>query len=270
MSEPVVSTNVTSAVAGYQERIDALQSFILHHVADGHSLALPYLHVKLSGFLTLHGTMVILGAVLVVVTFAALYRKKATVPTGITNLLEFFVVFIRDQIACPYFGDEDGRRMTPLLCSFFFFILVLNLMGLVPCLATATANVSVTGALAAVTFFFMILGTMFRHGVTGFFRGFVPHGVPWPVLIVLVPVEILGLLVKAFALTIRLFANELAGHLVVFFMLGLIVVFGMKALPMLLMAVLIYIMELCVAFLQAYIFTLLSAIFISQRYHPDH
>lgn len=160
--------------------------------------------------------------------------------------------------------------MTPLFCSFFVFILVLNLLGLVPCFYTATANVSVTGALAAVTLGFMIVGAMFRYGPIGFVRGFIPHGVPWPVLIVLVPIEIFGLFVKAFALTIRLFANELAGHLVGFFLLGLIVIFGMKALPAMLMGLGIFLLEVFVAFLQAYIFTLLSAIFISQRFHPEH
>jgi len=266
----VVSTNAIQAAAGYPERIDALQAFILHHVSDAPSGTLPLIHATLPPYISRHGSMVILAAVTLVVLFGAMYRRKAAVPTGLTNLLEVFVVFVRDQIACRYFGEEQGRRMTPLFCSFFFFILMMNLIGLVPLFSTATANISVTGALAAVTLCFMIFGALFLHGPIGFIKGFVPRGVPWPVLLLLVPIEIVGLFIKAFALMIRLFANELSGHMVVFFMLGLVVVFGAKALPIIVMALMIYILELMVAFLQAYIFTLLSAVFISQRFHPEH
>jgi F-type H+-transporting ATPase subunit a len=90
------------------------------------------------------------------------------------------------------------------------------------------------------------------------------------VLILLVPIEIIGLFIKAFALAVRLFANELAGHIVVYFMLGLLIVFGLAALPFFFMGVLIYMLEVGVAFLQAYIFTLLSAVFIGQRLRPEH
>ena len=199
-----------------------------------------------------------------------LYRKKDIVPHGLTNLLEIFVLFIRDQISIPSLGEKDGRRMAPLFCSFFFFILGLNLLGLIPIFRAATGNVNVTGALALVTLTFMIFGSIYKNGFMGFVKVFMPSGVPWPILILLTPVEFIGMFIKAFALTIRLFANMLAGHIVIYALLGLIVIFGWAALPAMALAMGVYFLELFIAFLQAYIFTLLSAMFIGQMVHPEH
>jgi F-type H+-transporting ATPase subunit a len=249
----------------------AVEAFILHHMMDSRRMDLARnVHVQLPVFLTLHGTMVVFSALLLIAIAGWAARRRTSIPTGLNNLLEAFVKFVRDQVAVPYLGPEDGVRMTPLLCTFFSFILMMNLVGLVPCFYTATSNINVTGALAAITFGFMIFGAIYRHGLVGFVRGFVPPGVPWPIAVVLVPLEIIGLLIKGVALTVRLFANELAGHIVVFSLLGLVVMFGYVALPAIVMALGIYVLELFVAFLQAYIFTLLSAIFIGQRYHPAH
>lgn len=253
------------------DKSTAVQEYVMHHVADSDHWALPFgLNVHLPPWLTLHGLMLIIGAVFLSVLFGALYRKNAAVPTGLTNALEVFVLFIRDTIAIPSLGEHDGKRMTPLFCTFFFFILTLNLMGLVPIFATATSNLGVTAPLALVTLGFMIFGTIYRNGFGGFIKCFVPHGVPWPVLILLVPIEFIGMFIKAFALTIRLFANMLAGHLVIFSLLGLVATFGVLALPAIGLALGIYILEILVAFLQAFIFTLLSAMFIGQMYHPAH
>jgi F-type H+-transporting ATPase subunit a len=266
-----MSMNAVDAALLLQQKTDAVQAYVLHHVTDSHLLKLPFLKpIALPGFLSVHGVMIVMGAFLLILVCGLAARRKAAVPTGMANAIELFVTLIRDQVVVPYLGPEDGRRMTPLFCSFFFFILALNLIGLVPCFYTATANLSVTGALAAISLGLMIIGATFKTGVMGFFKGFIPHGVPWPVLIVLVPIEIVGVFIKAFALMIRLFANELAGHIVMLFMVGLLVIFGLPALPFFVLAIGIYILELGVAFLQAYIFTLLSAIFIGQRYHPEH
>ena len=271
MNETVAATNALEAASRVQERIDAVQSFVMHHVVDSHAWTLfPRLHVPLPGLLSAHGLMVILCAALLLLLFGVCYRKQDAVPRGLTNLLEFFVVFIRDQICVEFLGRDDGRKMTPLFCSFFFFILTMNLLGLVPCFQTATSNVNVTGALAVITFGFMIFGAIYRNGVAAFCHGFVPPGVPWPLLLIVVPIEVIGLFIKAFALMIRLFANMLAGHIVVFSLLGLVVIFGYVAIPTVLMGVFIDILEVFVAFFQAYIFTLLSAVFIGQRYHPAH
>jgi F-type H+-transporting ATPase subunit a len=262
-------TNAVISVV--DQRGQAVQAFIMHHMADSHRWTwLPYLHQQLPRYLSLHGVMVIVAAIILVYVMSVVCRRIPAVPTGLLNLVEFFVQFIRDEIAIPFLGEKDGPRFTPILCSFFSFILIMNLIGLVPCFYTATSNINVTGALAAITLVFMTVGAIWKNGPAGFIRGFVPPGVPWPILIVLVPIEVVGLVIKAFALMIRLFANELAGHVVVFSLLGLVVMFGAVALPAVGMAMGIYILEVFVAFLQAYIFTLLSALFIGQRYHPSH
>ncbi len=264
-------TNAMETVNAAADRSAAVTAFIMHHVSDARTWNwLPAGHQRLPEFLTLHGIMVILSGLLLVWFLAIACRRPTPVPTGWMNLVEFFVKFIRDEMAVPFLGETDGRRLTPLLCSLFFYILVMNLAGLVPCFYTATANINVTGGLAGVTLFFMIAGAVYRTGPVAFVRGFIPPGVPWPLLLIIVPIEMVGLLIKAMALAIRLFANELAGHIVVFCLLGLLVIFGWKALPVFPMAVAIFIMEVFVAFLQAYIFTLLSAVFIGQRYHPSH
>ena len=162
----------------------------------------------------------------------------------------------------------------PYLCSAFFFILVLNLLGLVPFLATATANVSVTVGLALFTFFVTQYAAIRAQGVGGYLAhltGGVPKSLAWlwPIMI---PVEFLGLFTKPFALTVRLFANMVAGHFVILALLGLI--FSSRSSsrrsrwPI---ALAIFMLELFVAFVQAYIFTMLSALFIGAGLvHHDH
>jgi F-type H+-transporting ATPase subunit a len=263
-------TNPVDKAALITQRTEAVQQYVMHHLRDARVFPLFGLHIPLPAGLTVHGVMTLLTALLLLLLFGVLYRKRDPVPRGLTNLLELFVLFIRDQIAVPFLGAEDGRRMTPLLCSLFFFILGMNLLGLVPCFAAATANASVTGALAAGVLAYMVLGGIMRHGLIGFFKGFIPSGVPWPVLILLVPIEIVGLLIKSFALCIRLFANMFAGHAVVFFLLGMVIILGVAGLPFAVLAVAVFVVEIGVAFLQAYIFTLLSAVFVGQRLHPEH
>ena len=187
-----------------------------------------------------------------------------------TNLLEVIVVFVRDNISVPYLGEKDGMKLTPLFCTFFFLILVTNIMGLVPLFATATANINVTAALAILTFMMMVGGAIYKNGLWGFIKALVPSGIPGPILILVFPLEFLGLFIKPFTLMIRLFANMLAGHIVIISLLGIIVTFGFVALPAIFLALGIYILEILVAFLQAYIFTLLSAMFIGQLHHPEH
>lgn len=269
MSAAEVATN--AVVSAVDARSQAVQAFVMHHVADSHVWnLLPSGHQQLPGFLSVHGVMVLFSALVLVIALTLVCRRMPSVPTGFLNVVESFVKFIRDEIAVPFFGEKDAPMMTPVLCSFFFFILTMNLVGLIPCFASATSNLGVTGALAVVTLLFMTVGAIIRHGIFGFFKGFVPHGVPWPILIILVPVEIIGVFIKAFALMIRLFANMLAGHIVIFSLLGLVLMFGYVALPAVAMALGVYLLEVFIAFLQAYIFTLLSALFIGERLHPSH
>ncbi len=210
-------------------------------------------------------------AVAVLVGLALLARRRmGDVPTGLANLFEALVAFIRDHIAIPSLGAADGRRLTSLLCSFFFFIATVNLLGLIPIFSTATGNVNVTAGLALITFGFMVIGAMIRHGPVGFIRGLIPKDAPLIMKPLLLPIEIISLLSKTFALTIRLFANMMAGHIVIFSLLGLVVIIGMYALPVVVLVVAVFFFELFVCLFQAYIFTLLSAVFIGQTYNPQH
>jgi F-type H+-transporting ATPase subunit a len=254
------------------DMVEVTMQAVMHHVQDAQEWHLPFLHIPLPGFITLHGTMLVICTGLLLLFFGRLYLKSHTVaPHGLTNLLEVFVLFVRDEISVANLGEKDGRAMAPMFCSMFFFILGLNLMGLIPIFATATGNINVTFALALGTLTLMFYAGISRNGVGGFIKSFVPPGVPAPVLVLLVPLEFMGMFVKAFALMVRLFANMFAGHVVLFSIIGLVVMYGAFASPpAIFMAAAIYCLELFIAFLQAYIFTFLSAIFIGQIMHPEH
>lgn len=248
-----------------------LTEYIMRHVMNSNEWHLPFLPpIPLPGFLTLHGLMVIICALILIVVFCAFYRHQDRVPSGLTNLLEAFVQFVRDEIAIPSLGEEEGQRLTPLLCTFFFFILGLNLLGQIPLFSTATANISVTAPLALITFYFMTADTVRKNGLGGFFKAFMPAGVPKIILPFIFLMELISLFIKTFALMIRLFANMLAGHMLILSLLGMVVLFGWWGAPAILLAVGISLLELLIVFLQAYIFVLLSAVFIGQMYHPQH
>jgi len=259
MTDPSLAAQFTAVVAE-----------VLEHVQDSQLLKLPHFSVDLPPYLSAHGVMMIAAAALLFCLGILGVRQSKGVPRGLGALLEIYVLFIRDHMMIPYLGEEDGRKMTPTFCSLFAFILFMNLLGLMPGLKTATSNVSVTAALAVVSFYFMTAGAARKTGVLGFFKGLIPSGIPWPILILLVPLEIISLFVRTFALCIRLFANMFAGHMVVPFLLNIMVMYGILFSPFLIMAIFIFVLEIFVAFLQAYIFTLLSAVFIGQRYHPSH
>ncbi len=250
----------------------AVQHYVEHHtMVNPDEWALPFGHVPLPGFLSLHAVMLILAGVFLYLIFGKLYRKDDEVPTGLTNALEAFILFIRDDICIPNIGKDDGKKLTPFFCSIFFFILCLNFMGLIPLFSTATANINVTAGLASITLLMMIGGGILRNGLVGFIKSLVPSGVPWPVIILLFPIEVMGMFIKPVALTIRLFANMMAGHVILFSLIGLGVTFGLAGVvPSILMAVAIYCLEIFVALLQAYIFTLLSAMFVGSFMHPAH
>jgi len=214
--------------------------------------------------------MMFLASLIIVLLFIFGYRKDKKVQSGIGNLLEIFVIFIRDEVVYPNMGEKQGRRFLPLILTFFFFIVLLNLMGLVPGSATATASFSVTVGLALITFFTYIL-----FGNKDFWKHiFATPGVPLWLLPIMIPVEIIGLITKPFALSVRLLANMNAGHIIILAFLGIII--NMKsygaALGAVPMAIAINMLELFVAFLQAYIFSLLSSIFIGMAVveHEHH
>ncbi len=227
-------------------------------------------HVTLPPFMTQHGLMAVFAALILVGLFVFLYRKSDRAPSGLTNLLEALVLFVRDEIIYLALGRDEGRKYAPLFLTVFFMILTLNLLGLVPGFASATGNFSVTIALAAVIFFMMTVGAIIKNGPAGFFHAFIPSGVPTPVLFLIVPLEMLGVVIKGGVLGLRLFGNILAGHIALFSILGLIVSFGAPGLPALLLGLFVFFLEVLVAFLQAYVFTMLSAMFVAQIHHPEH
>jgi F-type H+-transporting ATPase subunit a len=256
--------------------------WILHHVMDGNYLDFSpigkiYLpHFQLFGLdlsITRHVLFMWIGAILlfIVMTRVAKAYKSSMVPKGFTNFWEVFILFVRDEIAKPTIG-KGFEKFLPYLLTAFFFILFGNFLGLIPFSATFTSNISVTATMAIFTFLVVQLAGIRNHGVWGYFKGLLPHGVHWLILIVLIPVEILGLFTKPFALAIRLFANMTAGHIVIYALISLIFVmqsvgWAGLAIPM---ALFIYGLEVLVALLQAYVFTMLSSLFIGMAVHQDH
>jgi len=191
-------------------------------------------------------------------------KKGQLVPRGLGTILEILVVFVRDEIARKNIPDrKEAERHTPFLLSIFFFILTMNFMGLIPYGASATSNLGVTVGLSVLTFLVTQIAGIRAAGVGGYLKH-LTGGVHWALWPIMIPVEFVGLFTKPFALTIRLFANMLAGHIVIFFLLGLI--FIMKSLLVAPVSVgfafAIYLLEIFVALVQAYIFTMLSSLFI--------
>ncbi|MDA3859596.1 MAG: F0F1 ATP synthase subunit A, partial [Melioribacteraceae bacterium] len=212
-------------------------------------------------------------AILLIVAFkiASNAYKKSLVPHGFANFLEVLIVFVRDEIAKPTIG-KGYEKFLPYLLTVFFFILFSNFIGLVPYGATVTSNISVTVTLAVISFLVVQAGGMMKNGAFGYFKGLIPSGVPAWLLPIMFVVEILGLFTKPFALAIRLFANMTAGHIVILALIGLI--FFMQtyfvAPVSVAFALFIYLLEILVALIQAYIFTMLSSLFIGMAVHQDH
>ncbi|MDQ7064588.1 MAG: F0F1 ATP synthase subunit A [candidate division KSB1 bacterium] len=244
--------------------------FILHHISDQPLVHLPTVFgIDLS--ITKHVLMMWISAVLMLALFSVLFGRAKLVPRGLANMFEAIIVFLREDVVKPYLGN-DGHRFEPYLYTVFFFILFNNLMGLIPGGASATGNISVTAALAILTFLIGLLAGMKAHGAFGFFKGLVPPGLPKVLVPLLFVVEIMGLITKHFALAIRLFANMTAGHVVILALISLIFLFKsyLIALLPLVGAVGIGLLEVLVAMIQAYIFTMLSAVFIGAAIHQEH
>ncbi len=218
----------------------------------------------------------IFAALLGLFLFLSLARsyKKTGIshPKGIQSFLEPVVLFIRDDIAIPNLGEHKYEKYMPYLLSAFFFILLNNLLGLIPFPppfgANVTGNVGVTFVLALCTF----LITQFSGNKTYWKHIFAAPGVPFWLLPVMIPVELIGLVSKPFALMIRLFANITAGHIIVLSLICLIFIFDSLALAPVSIIFVVFMdcIELLVAFLQAYIFTLLSSLFIGMAVAEEH
>lgn len=247
--------------------------------------------------------------VFAVVTFVVrrYLRKGNMIPSGPANVLEYVVLWIRDDITLPNVGKKWVNTWAPFVLTFFFFIFSANLIGLIPIFdvlavlnhyvihaghdtffgkvihggTTATANYNVTAGLAMITFFAIIAAGTKAHGFINHVKNIVPHGLALPLYIILIPIEILGMFVKPFALTMRLAANMTGGHIALLAVMSLVFIFTemfktaiaglavgfVVSLPL---AVGISALELIVVLVQAYVFTLLSAVFIGMAIHVHH
>ena len=214
--------------------------------------------------ITKNVVLLFLIALIMFLAFTAVarsYKKNPKAPKGFANLLETLVVFVRDDIAVPNIGNHKYERYMPYLLTVFFLILIGNLLGLVPIISgTLTNDIVFTGTLAVITF----LITTFSGNRNYWQHIFATPGVPKWLAPIMIPVEIIGMLTKPFSLMIRLFANITAGHVIILSLIGLI--FTLKTIFVSPVSVgfslFISILELLVAFIQAYVFTLLSALFI--------
>jgi F-type H+-transporting ATPase subunit a len=282
--------------AGGHQAADTLQAVehgekfefrhLLDHLHDTREIEIPFGHfefpihmptVEIAGIpfdftVTKHVFFLLISALVLVVlaTTAARQNKRSDVPRGLGNLFEVFVVFMRDEVVLPNMG-KAGLRYIPYVLTTFFFILIMNLAGLVPYGATSTSNISVTAALALIAFIMIQLSAIRAQGL----KHYLAHltgGVHWMLWPIMIPIEILGLFTKPFALCIRLFANMTGGHIVLVSLMGLIFIFRSYVLAPVpvLFALGISMLELFVAFLQAYIFAMLTSVFMGLGMSGGH
>ena len=222
--------------------------------------------------LTKNVAAMLLSVIVMLIIFpAAASRYKshpASAPSGMQSFIEPIVLFIRDEVAIPAIGLHKYKKFMPFLLTVFFFILINNLLGLLPGAANVTGNISVTLTLAVFTFFI----TQFSANKQYWGHIFNTPGVPWWLLPIMIPVEIIGLFTKPFSLMVRLFANITAGHIIILSIIGLIFIFESVVLgPVsVIFAAVMNFLELLVALLQAFVFTLLSAIYIGGAVEEHH
>lgn len=299
--------------AGAAEKFNAGET-IIHHVSNS-PISDPLVHLpKIAGIdfsVTKHVLMLWLVAafVFVVVTFTVrrFLRQERPIPAGLMNAIEALVEFIRDSIALPNVGKKWVNVWTPLLLTFFVFIFCANIIGLIPIFdvlglldhfvlhtsedsvvkhllhggTTATANFNVTAALALITFSAIIIAGSRAHGFVQHWINLVPHGLHWSLYILLIPIEIMGMLVRPFALTMRLAANMTGGHIAILAILSFVFLFtemfgravagvGVGVIASVPLATAISALEIIVVLVQAYVFTLLSAVFIGMAIHVHH
>ena len=231
---------------------------------------------------TKHVVFLLLSALLVAVVVIAAARShvKSTErigrPRGFAAGLEAVILYLRNEVFLPVLGGHGGERYIPFVLTLFFFILFCNLFGLVPYGSTPTGNISVTLTLALITF--IVVETAGMRALGRDYLGTIiywPHDMPLGLKLLLspimTPVEIIGKFTKPFALTIRLFANMIAGHVIILALIGLIFMFGwFVALAAIPMALFIMFLEILVAFIQAFVFALLASVFIGQIRAAHH
>lgn len=251
---------------------------MFHHLQDQVLVPIPAFQVggaRIDLSITKAVLMMWIAGALMLLVFIPIARRlsRSDTPKGaFTNLFESIILFIRDDMIYNVMGKETGRRYLPYFLSLFFFILFCNLLGLIPFMATATGNIAVTGGLAVLSFFLIQSSGIREQGVVNYLKNIVPPGMPIFLLPIMIPIEIVGHFIKPFALTIRLFANMTAGHVVILSLFGLIFLFRAIAVAVPAIGFVLFIdsLELFVAFLQAYIFVFLTVLFVNMAVHPEH
>jgi F-type H+-transporting ATPase subunit a len=298
---PLATLAVVAGTAPDQAEGTGPVDFITPHITDGSYIELPYwkapfhTYVDLPRWEPVHvGPLTIdlsptrhvvfmvlasiLAAVLLITAARASQRDHAAEgrSKGFGGAIEAMALYLRNEVVLPNVGHH-GEKYVPFALTLFFFILCMNLLGMIPFGSTATGNISVTAALAITTFLVVEFAGMRANGIgylsTMFYWNNELPAVMRPIMfLIMSPVEIIGKLTKPFALAIRLFANMTAGHIVLFALIGLVFTFQSWLITPapLAMALAISVLELFVAFLQAFIFTLLASVFIGQIREAHH
>jgi F-type H+-transporting ATPase subunit a len=295
------------------EKFDA-GKVIIEHVSNS-AIGQPLIHLpRVLGIdfsVTKHVLMLwlVAGTVLIVITLTVrrYLKQERAIPSGFMNALEAVVEFVRDSIVQPNVGRRWVNTWTPLILTLFVFILCANAIGLIPVFevlavldhwvlhtsdgsfikhvihggTTTTANFNVTAALAVITFGAIIVAGSKAHGFVAHWKNLVPHGLAWPLYIILIPIEIMGMFVRPFALTMRLAANMTGGHIAILAILSFVFLFtemfgravagiGVGLAVSVPLAVGVSALEIIVVLVQAYVFTLLTAVFIGMAIHVQH
>jgi F-type H+-transporting ATPase subunit a len=250
------------------------EEILAHHLLDhayfplftkgGFTLAVSKISVTMWGV-----------AALLVILLSVAARARSGTGLMLRVAVEEIVLFIRDKIVCPIFGRAADSYL-PYFLTLFFFILGCNLWGLLPGAAAVTGNIWVTAGLALCTLMLINIAGIRHHGLLAHLKHLVPGGLPWPLLPILYPIEIFSMGGKCLALAIRLFANIFSGHIVSLAFLCMIFVFaqfghavGLAVSPAAIgLALFVGALDLLVALIQAYIFTLLTAVFVGMAVHP--
>ena len=289
----VVAASGAGGRLAAQDEAPGNQIDIMHHLADSHELETPFgvLHlprwepIHLGGLAidlspTKHLVYMLLAAVIVGLVFllsaqaVARAQARGRPAKGFAGSMEALALYIRQEVVLPNVGHH-GEGYAPYLLTLFFFILAMNLLGLLPWGATATGNIAVTAALAVMAFLVIEVTGMRALGAQGYLKTifYLPPGLPGGVggaglkvvlLAVMTPIELIGKLAKPFALAVRLFANMTSGHVLVLALIGLTFLFQSYAVGLgaSVLATGVMLLELFVAFLQAFVFTLLTSVFI--------
>lgn len=264
----VAGVGPAEGYAMYHEKIYKLENGTLH-IEDGH----PHNAKVLDFSITKNVVSLCLSALVICLLMfgtARFYKKNGAVaPKGIAKFVEPIIVFVRDDIAKANIDEHKYKRYVPYLLTIFFFIWISNLLGLIPLLgANLTGNITVTFFLALCT----LLVTVFSGNKHYWKHIFATPGVPVALLPIMIPIELVGVFTKPFALMVRLFANITAGHIIILALVSIIFInksaaWGALSVPM---ALFISVLELLVAFLQAYLFAMLSALFIGAAVEEAH